>query len=83
MEYRPGDIVPRSGVYLVDHSPHRLMHEATLIGESRFPRCKKCKDSVRFRLVRAVEDIKVLPFHSHIVLEEYPDPESVPTTKAG
>jgi hypothetical protein len=82
MEFRAGDTVPRSGVYLVDHHSHRLMHEATLISDSRFPRCKKCKDGVRFRLLRAVEDSKALPFHTHAVLEEYADPEDPPIAKA-
>jgi hypothetical protein len=52
------------------------MHEATLLANTRFPRCKRCKDAARFTLVRALVDTQVLPFRSHAFLEEYTDPES-------
>lgn len=71
MEFRPGDTVPRSGVYAVEHDSHRLMHEASLLADTRFPRCKQCKDLVRFRLVRPVQDSAVLPFSSTAILEDY------------
>jgi hypothetical protein len=69
--YRPGDRVPQSGVYRVEHSPHRLMHLATLVGSTRFPVCKQCGHSVRFYLVRHVKTSQVLPFRSNTYLEEY------------
>ena len=75
MEFGPGNTVPVSGVYRVEHDSHRLMHEATLLVDTLFPRCKQCKDAVRFRLVRSVVDSQVLPFHVHAFLEEYPEPE--------
>lgn len=37
MHFIPGDTVPLSGVYRVEHRSHRLMHEATLLAHSRFP----------------------------------------------
>ena len=82
MKYRPGDTVPRSGVYYVEHSSHRLMHTATFIVDSRFPRCKECKHSVRFRLLRPVDDQKALPFHTHAFLEEDTDPDPPSLAKA-
>jgi hypothetical protein len=75
MQYRPGDTVPRSGVYRVEHHSHRLMHEATLVAESRFPVCKQCRNKVRFCLLRPLKDRQALPFHSHTLLEEYSEPE--------
>lgn len=75
MEFIPGDTVPVSGVYRVEHDSHRLMHEATLLVETRFPRCKHCRDAVRFCLVRSVLDNQVLPFRAHAFLEEYPESE--------
>ncbi|HEY6350468.1 MAG TPA: hypothetical protein VI636_13765 [Candidatus Angelobacter sp.] len=74
MDFIPGDVVPMSGVYCVEHSSHRLMHEAALLTDTRFPRCKHCKDEVRFQLVRPIVNGQVLPFHVHAFLEEYTDP---------
>jgi len=75
VEFIPGDTVPVSGVYRVEHDAHRLMHEAALLVDTRFPRCKQCNDAVRFRLVRPVVDSQVLPFRVHAFLEEYCEPE--------
>lgn len=75
MKYIPGERVPLSAVYRVEHDSHRLMHEATLLVRTRFPRCKKCKDAVRFRLLRAVEDSRVLPLNGHALLEQYTEIE--------
>lgn len=70
-EYRPGDRVPNSGIYRIEHVDHRMMHHATLTARDRFPRCKKCGDAVRFIAVRAVQGL-VLPFRDTAILEEYP-----------
>ena len=75
MRFIPGDTVPTSGVYRVEHDSHRLMHEAALLADTLFPRCKQCKDAVRFQLVRAVMDSQVLPFHAHAFLEDFTDPK--------
>lgn len=69
--YRPGDRVPASGIYRVEHSPHRLMHVVTLMGSTRFPVCRRCSRSVRFFLVRKVKSSQVLPFRSNTYLEDY------------
>jgi hypothetical protein len=73
LSFKPGELVPASGVYCIEHHSHRLMHSATLVVNSRFPRCKRCGNSVRFKLVRRVKDALVFPFRSTAILEEYPD----------
>jgi hypothetical protein len=74
-KYRPGDVVPGSGIYRVTHESHRLMHEATLLEGQRFPICKQCKYSVRFELRRAVKNPTRITFGYHAILEDYPDTE--------
>lgn len=73
-KYRPGEIVPESGVYRVTHDSHRLMHEATLLEGEKFPICRKCKLDVRFDLRRSVKDPTKITSH-HVILEDYPDAE--------
>jgi hypothetical protein len=74
-KYRPGDIVPESGIYRVMHESHRLMHEATLLEGQRFPICKQCKYSVRFELRRAVKNPTQITSGYHAILEDYPGTE--------
>ena len=74
--FKPGEFVPSSGVYCVEHHSHRLMHSATLVINSRFPRCKRCGKAVRFRLLRRVKDMLVFPFRSTAILEEYPEQDN-------
>jgi len=74
-KYRPGDLVPESGVYRVTHDSHRLMHEATLLVGDRFPLCRQCKVSVRFELRRAVKNPSRITAGYHAILEDYPDAE--------
>ena len=76
--FKPGQAVPASGIYSVEHRPHRLMHMATLVNNMRFPRCKQCGDAVRFTLVRLVKDGRGVPFRSTAILEAYPDKEYFP-----
>ncbi len=68
-KFCPGDVIPESGVYRVYHDSHRLMHEATLLGGGRFPRCKTCKARVYFLLIRPVKEQEVIGGRSHVVLE--------------
>jgi hypothetical protein len=70
--FKPGQRVPVSGIYRVEHDSHRLMHEATLLHNDVFPRCRECKSDVRFELVRRVTTYRVLPFRSSAILEEFP-----------
>ncbi len=73
-KYKPGQIIPASGIYRVEHDSHRLMHEATLLAENLFPRCRQCDSAVRFHLVRAIHGRRVLPFGSSTILEEFERP---------
>ena len=73
IRFKPGELVPASGVYSVEHRPHRLMHTATLVAHGRFPRCKRCGDSVRFNLLRRLKDWSAIPFRTTAILEEYKD----------
>jgi hypothetical protein len=74
-KYRPGDLVPESGIYRVTHDSHRLMHEATLLQDQRFPICRKCRHDVRFELRRAVKNPTRIASGYHAILEDYPDVE--------
>lgn len=80
--FKPGQRVPVSGIYRVEHDSHRLMHEATLLQNDPFPRCRECKSDVRFELVRTVTTYRVLPFRSSAILEEFPL-RLVPARRAG
>jgi hypothetical protein len=73
--YRPGELVPEHGVYRVTHESHRLMHEASLLKGDRFPVCKRCKNSVRFELRRAVKNPIQISSGYHAILEDYPGTE--------
>jgi len=76
--YRPGELVPESGVYRVTHDAHRLMHEATLLAGDRFPLCRQCKRAVRFELLRALKDSSKVTSGHYAILEDYPDTEGFP-----
>jgi hypothetical protein len=57
MAYKPGDIVPESGIYKVTHDPkHAAAHDVTCIEGRKFPPCKGC-DHPRFVLLRAAKHI--------------------------
>jgi hypothetical protein len=74
-KYRPGEVVPESGIYRVMHESHRLMHEATLLEGTRFPLCRQCRHSVRFDLRRGVKNPTRIASGYHAILEDYPDTE--------
>jgi hypothetical protein len=41
--FKPGEVVPVSGVYLVLHSsPHTLISQQEYIAGARFPSCRLC-----------------------------------------
>jgi hypothetical protein len=72
--FKPGDAVPESGIYRAEHKRHRLMHTATLVAASRFPRCQQCGDAVDYHLLRLVAARHVLPLRSGLFLKEYARP---------
>ncbi|MGH7295786.1 MAG: hypothetical protein ACRELB_12660 [Polyangiaceae bacterium] len=56
--YKPGEKVPRSGIYAVMHDrAHAEKHEVTCIYGKVFPPCRGCGGGVRFRLVRHAKHI--------------------------
>jgi hypothetical protein len=57
MAYKPGDVVPKSGIYRVTHDPkHAAAHEVTCIEGRRFPPCKGC-DHPQFVLMKGAVHI--------------------------
>ena len=61
-EFRPGQIVPQSGVYRITHdSEHADMpHEVTVIKGRRFPTCRHCR-GISFELVHAAQHVDEVP----------------------
>jgi hypothetical protein len=55
-QYKPGDKVPRPGIYKVVHDEHRRAHETSFRLNETFPTCRICGDGVRFELVMYAED---------------------------
>ena len=57
MAYKPGDVVPKSGIYEVTHDPkHAQSHQVTCIAGKKFPPCNGC-DHPRFTLAEAAVHI--------------------------
>jgi hypothetical protein len=61
-EFKPGEKVRTSGIYDVLHDrldgdTHAEHHRVTVIAGTVFPRCKGCREWVRFRLYEAAEHI--------------------------
>jgi len=59
---RPGDKVPKSGIYRVHHrGSHVEPHEVTVVYCERFPHCNECGKLVRFVLVKAAQHVSSNP----------------------
>ena len=58
LDYRPGEKVPRSGIYVVMHAGHRAAHESVVLAGSDFPGCRHCGEQVRYRLLRSASPIE-------------------------
>jgi hypothetical protein len=57
-EYKPGDKVPKSGIYRVTHdNNHTAAHEVTCVYGKEFPPCNHCGKHPRFVLVKAAQHI--------------------------
>ncbi len=48
--YRPGQLVPTSGIYTAVHQEHRPPHEVVAIRGEEFPPCRVCREEVRFQV---------------------------------
>jgi hypothetical protein len=48
--FKPGEAVPRDGVYRVLHKNHREAHLNELRMGDTFPPCRQCGEEVRFEL---------------------------------
>ncbi len=55
--FRPGEVIPETGIYRVFHSDHRVSHEVTLLQDEKFPECSKCKEDVHFQIMRSAPHI--------------------------
>jgi hypothetical protein len=55
--YRPGQMVPISGIYTVIHLDHRAPHEAVAVRGDLFPACRICKGQVRFHIAQIVPHV--------------------------
>lgn len=62
MAYKPGQIVPESGIYKVNHDPRHVQeHEVTSVKGEHFPPCGRCVHGVTYTLVRAAHHLKDHP----------------------
>jgi hypothetical protein len=52
--YKPGQLVPISGIYVAMHEMHRPEHEVVAIRGEEFPPCRVCRDEVRFYVASPV-----------------------------
>jgi len=59
--FKPGDPVPKSGIYRVTHAGHHYDHEVTCLSGISFPECRQCGERVRFSLIISAHDI-----HRHV-----------------
>ena len=57
-EYKPGEIVPQSGLYTITHDPAHpgMPHEVTVIKGRHFRTCRHCK-GVTFEVAYAAKHV--------------------------
>ena len=57
-EYKLGEIVPQSGIYMITHDPAHpgMPHEVTVIKRRRFQTCRHCK-GVTFEVAHAAKHV--------------------------
>lgn len=61
-EFQPGEKAKASGVYHVFHDKidgehHAQHHQVLVLAGTVFPRCKGCREWVKFRLAQQVESV--------------------------
>jgi len=61
-EFKPGQIVPESGIYSISHDPRHsdMPNEVTVIKGRRFPTCRGCK-GISFVLAHAAKHVQEIP----------------------
>jgi hypothetical protein len=61
-DFRPGEVVPLSGVYGIRHAPlHPAMPREIIVAKGRkFPTCPQC-NKLTYRLVRAAKHVREVP----------------------
>lgn len=52
--YKPGELVPISGIYTAVHERHRPRHDVVALKGEEFPLCRICKVDVRFYITRLI-----------------------------
>ncbi len=55
--YKPGSMVPISGIYTVVHEYHRPNHEVLAVRGDEFPACRVCKSEVRFYVNQVIPHV--------------------------
>jgi len=57
-QFKPGQIVPESGIYRITHDPRHadMPHEVTVIKGRRFPTCAQCT-GITFELAHAAKHV--------------------------
>src|SRR5215831_15923859 len=57
-KFRPGELAPITGIYLVIHGTrHRERHEVVIIRGEQLPTCRTCKLNLTFEIVRPISHI--------------------------
>ncbi len=46
--YKPGEKIPKAGIYKAVHVEHRQPHEVSLKKDEKFPACRQCGARVSF-----------------------------------
>ncbi len=61
-EFKPGQIVPESGIYRISHHPEHadMPGEVTAIRGRRFPTCRQCQ-WITFEQVHAAKHVDEVP----------------------
>jgi len=63
-EYKPGERVPKSGIYRVTHDKDHTEHEVTAIEGKKFPPCRTCKH-VGYKLIKPAVHLHDHPHYDH------------------
>jgi PilZ domain len=57
-KFRPGELAPITGVYLVNHAlRHREPHEVVIIRGENLPACRTCKLNTEFEIVKPTSHV--------------------------